>query len=140
MRKTKASTLRIPDSYFELVRRFPLVPIRNDSHLKEAESVLHDLLTERLDSGGRAYLEVLTDLVEAYEDVHHGIDEATASSVLRLLMESNRLTQTELSKSVGMSTASISAVLNETKSLTKQQVIVLAGYFRVSPTVFLSAA
>jgi HTH-type transcriptional regulator / antitoxin HigA len=139
MTGTKANVRRVSDKYFELVKSFPLVPIRDDTHLKEAQEVIDRLLRKRLDSGGEAYLEVLTDLVEAYEDEHHEIEDASEASVLRLMMESNDLTQAELARRVGISASTISAVLGGARSLTRQQVVTMAAFFRVSPSVFLPA-
>ena len=52
-------------------------------------------------------------------------------------MRANGLSQGRLQKAVGISQSTISAVLNGTRSLTKEQVIALARYFRVSPAAFL---
>lgn len=57
----------LPDTYFVLVQRFPLMHIRNDKHLKAAQETIDRLLEEKLDKGGREYLDALTDLVETYE-------------------------------------------------------------------------
>ena len=137
MPASMASRLRIPDRYFELVKEFPLVPIRDDGHLTEAEAVLHHLLAENLDEGAEAYLAVLTDLVESYEDEHHKIGDASEASVLRLLMQSNDFTQAELARRVGISASTISAVLSGGKSLTRRQIEGLASFFHVAPGVFL---
>lgn len=140
MAGTKSRSRRIPDSYFELVKSFPLVPIRDNRHLDEAQAVIDQLLREKLDSGGEAYLDVLTDLVEAYEDEHHEIDDASEASVLRLLMESNGMTQAELARRVGISPSTISAVLSGVRSSTRRQVVTLASFFQVAPSAFLSVA
>jgi len=129
----------LPDSYFELVKRFPLTHIRNSRHLDAAEKMMHQLLKEELDEGGQEYLDVLTDLVEKYEAEHEQIRDASEADVLRLLMESNGLSQTRLAKEVGISQSTISAVLNGARSLTKEQVIALASFFHVAPAAFLPA-
>lgn len=140
MAGSKTSARRAPDSYFKLVELFPLVPIRDDAHLTEAQVVVDGLLREKRDSGSDAYLEVLTDLVEAYEDDHHEIEDASEASVLRLLMESNNLTQAELAREVGISASTISAILGGTRLPTRQQIVVLAAFFSISPSVFLPGA
>jgi HTH-type transcriptional regulator / antitoxin HigA len=129
----------LPDTYYDLVERFPLIHILDDDHLASAHEEIDRLLREDLDEGASAYLEVLTDLVELYEDEHHPIPDASEADVLRMLMESNGLTQTGLEKEVGISQSTISAVLNGTRSLTKGQVIMLARFFHVPPSVFLPA-
>ena len=99
-RKTAARTL--PDVYFELVKRFPLTHIRDDDHLAEAEEVIGRLLTEDLDEGSQAYLDVLTDLIEAYEEEHVSIPDASEADVLRELMCANALSQSGLAKAAGV--------------------------------------
>jgi HTH-type transcriptional regulator / antitoxin HigA len=129
----------LPDTYYDLVERFPLIHILDDDHLASAHEEIDRLLREDLDEGASAYLEVLTDLVELYEDEHHPIPDASEADVLRMLMGSNGLTQSGLEKEVGISQSTISAVLNGTRSLTKGQVIMLAKFFHVPPSVFLPA-
>ena len=130
-------TRRLPDTYFELVKQFPLTRIRDDEHLNEAQQVIDRLLEENLDEGAQEYLDVLTDLVETYEDAHESIPDASEADVLRELMRSNGFGQSSLSKKVGISQSTISAVLNGIRSLTKEQIITLAAFFRVSPAAFL---
>jgi HTH-type transcriptional regulator/antitoxin HigA len=128
---------RLSDSYFELVKKFPLTRIRDDKHLSAAAEMIDGLLERELDKGGDAYLEVLTDLVERYEHEHEPIPEASEADVLRELMRAGGLSQQRLSARVGISQSTISAVLNGARSLTKEQIISLASYFNVSPAVFL---
>ena len=127
-----------PASYFRLVERFPLVSIRDDAHLKQAQAILDELLRARPDKGTELYLDALTDLVERYEAVHEPARAVSEADVLRELIRSNGLTQKELESKVGISQSTISAVLNGTRSLTKPQVIALANFFAVRPTAFLS--
>ncbi|MGC8641960.1 MAG: helix-turn-helix domain-containing protein [Isosphaeraceae bacterium] len=135
--RTHATPWKPPDTYFKLVRRFPLVPIRDDDHLDEALEVIAGLLKQDLDEGGQAYQDVLTDLVEAYENKHVLIPDASEAKVLRELMRANALSQQALAKKVGISQSTLSAVLNGGRTLTKTQVIKLAQFFHVSPAAFL---
>jgi HTH-type transcriptional regulator / antitoxin HigA len=135
--KTAGRTL--PDSYFKLVRRFPLVRIRDNDHLGAAQEMIDRLLEEDLDAGKQEYLDVLTDLVETYEDEHEPIPDASEADVLRELMRSNGLSQSRLARAVGISQSTLSAVLGGTRSLTKGHVVTLARFFHVSPAAFLPA-
>src|SRR5262245_10975075 len=101
-----------PGTYFALVRRFPLIHIRDDDHLSEAQEVIDRLLEGDLDEGSQEYLDVLTGLVESYEDRHVPIPDASEADVLRELMGSNRLSQQKLAKQAGISQSTLSAVLN----------------------------
>jgi HTH-type transcriptional regulator / antitoxin HigA len=129
----------LPDTYFDLVKKFPLVHLRDLAHLEAASAVIDDLLRQDLDEGGRAYLGALTDLVEVFEDENVTIPDASEADVLRELMNANRLSQTRLAKEVRISQSTLSAVLNGTRSLTKAHVARLARHFNVPPSVFLPA-
>lgn len=135
----KTAARALPETYFKLVKRFPLTHLRDDAHLNAALEVIDGLLRQDLDEGARAYLDVLTDLVEGYEDQHVRIPDASEVDVLRELMAANGLSQPKLARSVGIAQSTISAVLGGTRSLTKQQVIKLAQFFGISPAAFLPA-
>jgi HTH-type transcriptional regulator / antitoxin HigA len=137
--KVKAANRTLPDTYFERVRRFPLTHIRDDAHLDAAQGVIDGLLREELDLGAQEYLDALTDLVETYEAAHVTIPDAPEADVLRELVRASGLTQPDLAKKVGIAQSTLSAVLNGTRSLTKEQVVILARHFRVSPVAFLPA-
>ena len=126
-----------PASYFTLVERFPLASIRDDAHLKQAQAMLDALLRVRRDKGTELYLDALTDLVERYEAVYEPARAVSEGEVLRELMRANVLTQKALEAKVGIKQSTISAILNGTRSLTKDQVITLARYFGVRPSAFL---
>jgi len=127
----------VPTSYFRLVERFPLISIRDEAHLKRAQAMLDELLRARPDRGTELYLDALTDLVEHYERVHEPPLPVSEADVLRELMRAHGLTQKSLEAAVGISQSTISAVLNGTRSLTKDQILSLARHFGIKPSAFL---
>lgn len=133
----KNAARRMPDSYFRLVKQFPLTHLRSEASVQAAQLMLDKLLEQDLDAGEREYVDALTDLVEIYEDEHEPLPDASEADVLRVLMQANGLNQTTLAKKAKISQSTLSAVLNGTRSLTRQQVVALAGLFHVSPAVFL---
>jgi HTH-type transcriptional regulator/antitoxin HigA len=133
----KTASRKMPDTYFQLVRQFPLAQIRDRRHLAEALKVIDRLLEQNLDRGKQEYLDVLSDLVERYEDEHEPIPEASESDVLRELIRASGRSQTKLAKEVGIAQSTLSAVLNGDRALTREHVVTLARFFNVSPEVFL---
>jgi HTH-type transcriptional regulator/antitoxin HigA len=134
---TKTRGRPLPDSYFKLVKQFPLVQIRDDKHAKAAQAMIDCLLADDRDAGSEAYLDVLTDLFEAYEERAEDIPDAPEAEVLRELIRSSGLTQPKLASKVGIAQSTISAVVNGARSLTKKQILKLSAFFNVSPTAFL---
>ncbi|HEY2908861.1 MAG TPA: helix-turn-helix domain-containing protein [Gemmataceae bacterium] len=136
----KTSAGAVSDSYWNLIREFPLRSIRNDRELDAAQTVLERLLRSPRDAGSEQYFGALTDLIEVYEDKAHPIPDASEAEVLRTLMTSNDLSQSSLARQVGISQSTISAVLAGTRALTKDQIVLLADYFHLSPAAFLPSA
>jgi HTH-type transcriptional regulator / antitoxin HigA len=135
----KTRDARLPSSYYRLVKEFPLTHIRDRREMEKAQSVIDRLLEKDLDAGEQEYLDALTDLVEAYEDDHEPIPDASEADVLRALLDASRLSQQKLAEAAGVSQSTISAVLNGNRSLTKQQLIAFSKFFQVSPAAFLPA-
>src|SRR5262245_27254061 len=99
----KTTSHSLPARYYKLVKKFPLVHIRDEHHQDAAQQMIDRLLQENLDEGAQAYLDVLTDLVESYENEHEPIPDASEADVLRELMRSNNLSQSQLAGAVGIS-------------------------------------
>lgn len=129
----------LPDTYFELVRQFPLTHIRDDNHLGMAQEKMDQLLQLDVDEGTQEYMDALTDLIETYEDQQCLIPDVSEADLLRELMRSNELSQAKLAKKAAIAQSTLSAVLNGDRSLTKDQVVRLAKFFNVSPGAFLPA-
>jgi HTH-type transcriptional regulator / antitoxin HigA len=126
------------DRYLELVRRFPLRPIRDEEALDAATSMIDELLKlPELTAEEDDYLDVLGDLVEKYEAQAHLFPEAPACDVLRYLMDCRGLSEVALAKDLGMPTSDISEVLAGKRDLNQADIARLADYFGVSPEILL---
>src|SRR5262245_35279024 len=111
------------DSYFALIKRFPLRPIRSEAELDQATEVIHALLDRaRLDGGERDYLDVLSDLVECYEEEHHPIPAPGDAELLAHLLELKDVRQSELATRTGIAHSTISEVLAGKRRLTRGQI------------------
>jgi HTH-type transcriptional regulator / antitoxin HigA len=133
------NTARVDDAYMELVREFPLVPLRDKSELEEAVTVMKRLVYRRstLSSGEADYLTVLGDLIAQYEKRLPRLAEGmTPQEALVFLMETNGLAQTDLVEYVGYK-SNLSAFLSGNRGLSKRAACRLGEYFKVSPALFL---
>jgi HTH-type transcriptional regulator/antitoxin HigA len=81
-------------------------------------------------------LDLVGELVAAYEAREQSLPDAAPGEVLRLLMEQNGLTQTDLRQELGGQPV-VSAVLNGKRTINARQAKALAARFKVSPAVFL---
>lgn len=90
---------------------------------------------ERPTSEEEKYADVLTTLIEAYEEEHHAIPEASPVEVLRALMEANELRQKDLAPILGTESI-VSEILRGKRELNKGQIEKLSKRFRISPAVF----
>lgn len=109
----------------------------NKDALEAASRMIDRLSREDRDPKTQEYVDVLTNLVELYESEHVAIPDAPAPVVLRELMASNKLSQLEVARQAGMSSESVSRVLNGTRELTTKEVVALARLFKVAPAAFL---
>jgi HTH-type transcriptional regulator/antitoxin HigA len=126
------------ESYRELIARFPLRPIRDEATLDAASGLAGELAArEDLTEEEAAYLEVLADQIERYEDEHHEIPGASPADVLRYLMEARGLTGASLSAGTGLPRSLISEVLGGGRGLSKARIATLAEFFGVPADVFL---
>ncbi|HSQ58437.1 MAG TPA: helix-turn-helix domain-containing protein, partial [Gemmata sp.] len=125
------------DRYLDLIQRFPLRPIRSDSDLDAAVEVIDSLIDQdRRSAAEEDYLDVLSDLVEAYEDKTIPISQPDDSGMLRLLIDAKGVTQVAVAKKTGIAESTISAVLSGKRKLTRGQIGKLSRYFHVSPAAF----
>ena len=79
--------------------------------------------------------ELLTLLIENFEDQNYKLKAATPTEVLCELMESNGLKQKDLVDIFGAE-STISAVLNGKREMTREHIKRLSRRFHVSPEVF----
>ena len=79
--------------------------------------------------------EVLTLLIEAYEEEHYPIRSASPVEVLKELMEANHLRQKDLAPMLG-SESVVSEVLHGSRKLNRNHIERLSKRFNVSPALF----
>jgi HTH-type transcriptional regulator/antitoxin HigA len=124
-------------TYGQLLRRTLPHVIHSD---EECERLTGELL--RLDESEnptleeRELAELLTILIEEYEERRYPVRRSSPQQVLRHLMEARNLTQKDLWKVFG-SKGIASEVLNGKRSVSKTHAKKLAEFFHVSPELFI---
>jgi HTH-type transcriptional regulator/antitoxin HigA len=123
--------------YIDLVHVFPLRPIRSESDLDRAITMIDSLIgRDDLDAGEEDYLDVLSDLVHKYEAQHDPMAPVSDADIVRFLLESNGITQAELAERSGIAESTISEVLAGKRKLRRRHIAAVAGVFRVNPSIF----
>jgi HTH-type transcriptional regulator/antitoxin HigA len=139
-RKTQARSAKASDTYLALVRRFPLRPIRSENELDAAIAMIGGL-TDRddLDSSEADYLDVLSDLVERYEEQVHPVGDPSHAEMLAFLIDQKGVKQADLARATGIAVSTLSEILRGKRQLTSGQIGKVAGYFGVGADVFTHA-
>ena len=135
-RRTRAA---VADDYLDLVRQFPLRPIRSVTEYDRAAAMLDRLvLRNDLSPGQQDYLDALTLMVEAYDVAHDAVRAGrTPLQRVRSLMAAAGISRAQLGDIIGSRPAA-SMFLNEArKELSKPQIRRLAAHFRLNPGYFL---
>ena len=111
--------------------------IHNDAELEAYTDALFQLTAlESPSSFEVEAIELLTFLVERYEQEHSAIPMADPISIVRLLIEQQGLTQRDLIPQFG-SESSVSMFLGGQRKLTVEQVRRLSARFKLPADVFI---
>lgn len=109
--------------------------VENDRYTAALEALLAKQHRTREES---RMVELLTLLVEDYEEKHYSGLRAAPRDIIRHLMESNELRQVDLIDIFGAE-STVSAVLNGKRDLAKSHIEKLSRRFNVSPGLFFEA-
>jgi HTH-type transcriptional regulator/antitoxin HigA len=134
-------TLDVSPSYFDLVKRFPLRPIRRARDYDLAVKIMNELAVRdegTLDRGEQDYLDAITVFVKAYDDEHFQIDtsEVTPLDMLKHLMENRQMNVSDLGKVLG-SQPLASMILAGKREISRDKAKLLAAHFGVEPGIFI---
>jgi HTH-type transcriptional regulator/antitoxin HigA len=124
----------------EMIARGAPRVIHNDDELEAYTEALFQLTKlENTSSAEMEAIELLTLLVERYEQQHYPIPAADPVSVVRFLIEQQNLTQRDLIPQFGSESA-VSMFLNGQRNLTIEQVRKLSTRFKLPADLFISKA
>ena len=129
---------KISSKYLELIRAFPLRPIRSEAELDRAEAMLHQLLdAQSLSAPEQDYLEILGNLIDEYESKAHSIEPLPPNQMLAMSIESKGVTQTEVSRATGIPVSTISELIAQKREFNPAHIEKLCAYFGLDPKAFL---
>jgi HTH-type transcriptional regulator/antitoxin HigA len=125
--------------YLNLVRQFPLRPIRSKRDLERALKIAGQLAAYEegtLPRGEQDYLDAITVFIEEYQR-RHPIDlpQVSPLAMLKHLMEERDMTITELGRVIG-SQSNASLILSGKRAISKRVMRLLSEHFAVAPSVF----
>jgi HTH-type transcriptional regulator / antitoxin HigA len=114
--------------------------IHNDAELEMYSNALFQLTALESPSGAEVEaIELLTWLVERYEQEHYPIPKGDPVSVVSFLIEQQNLTQRDLIPQFG-SESSVSMFMTRQRYLTLKQVRKLCARFKLPADVFIPSA
>jgi HTH-type transcriptional regulator/antitoxin HigA len=124
--------------YMDLIARFPLRPLRSDRELAQASKIANSLaIRDNLTRGETDYLDVLTDMIEKYEETHYPAQDVSGVELLRYLLSERGKPQAEVARDLGMSPSTISEILNGKRDFGRKYIEAFSRYFCVSPATVL---
>ena len=127
-----------PEKYGSLLMSALPQVIESEEELKRAEGIITALLNKgvNLSPEEEKLLDLISDLVEKYEDEHYPFPEVPPNEILKFLIEQNDLKQSDLLHVFG-SSGIASEVVNGKRSISKAQAKKLADFFKVSVELFI---
>lgn len=139
-------------TYLNLIKQFPLCPIRSDEDLERASSII-EILTDqvleghKLTEGEQNYRDALSILIAAWEvespkiqAFRSRLKPPTPQELLLSFMQDHNLSQSELARRIQCPQSLISAFLKGERGISKSVIARLAELFKVSTDVFISTS
>lgn len=140
VKSPNSTGIKVDARYLARVRQFPLRPIRTAAEHDAAITLIDELIDARkLTLAEKDYLEVLSNLVEAYEDRTCAMKPACDADMLRFLIEQNGISQAQTAAGTAIPESTISEVISGKRKLNRGQIAKIASFFRVEPGVFLTS-
>jgi HTH-type transcriptional regulator/antitoxin HigA len=135
------TTISLGKLMIQVLKKYALdvrspTPITSERQHEEYLLVLDRLASkERPTPEEEKYAQVLMTLIEAYEEEHDSIPDASPVEALRALMDANNLRQKDLAPIFGAERI-VSEVLHRKRELNRTHIEKLSNRFRVSLAVF----
>ncbi|MGC2285215.1 MAG: hypothetical protein WA542_08205 [Candidatus Acidiferrum sp.] len=131
------STLTVSLEYGALLKKVPPKVIRTEKENEAYTEILYELdqRSKRLSAAEKELAELLTLLIEDFEEKRYRLPRTKPVDVVRFLMEQHGLLQKDLVDVFGTRSI-VSEVLSGKRELNKEHIARLSARFHVSPEVF----
>ena len=133
----RMSTLTVSPEYGALLKKVPPKVIRTEEENEAYTKILYDLdrRSSKLTAAEKELAELLTLLIEDFEEKRYRLPHAKPVDVVRFLMEQHNLLQKDLADVFGTRSI-VSEVLSGKRELNKEHIARLSARFHVSSEVF----
>lgn len=124
-------------AYAQLLHKTVPRIIRSEEENEHFTALLEQITRkgDKASSAEEQLAELLTLLIEQFEEKHYALPNTKPEQVLRALMDANGLRQKDLVNVFGAE-STVSAVLSGKRKMTAQHIKRLCKRFRVSPEIF----
>ena|SRR5712692_372743 len=123
--------------YGRLLAKVLPVTIETEEENERMAAYVDKLLEkEALSPEEEKLLDLMSTLIEAYEEKHYPIPDAPPHAVLQMLMEDRELRQTDLLEIFGHRSV-VSEALSGKRAITKEQAKLLSQFFGVPRELFV---
>jgi len=110
--------------------------IRNKSQYGQYCDQLETLLVQENSEAFQDEIDLLTLLIEKYDEEHNTFKETDPITLLRSLMQDHQLKPQDMTGILGISKGYVSDILNYKKGLSKEVIRKLADHFKVRQEAF----
>ena len=117
----------------------PFKVIKTEAEYRSALARFETLLEVEEEHRSLDDLELLSVLIEKYEDEHVEMPHVSDATMLRSLMDEKGIRQIDVVRGTGISKTVLSLVLNGKRDLTREHIGTLSNYFGVNPSTFLGS-
>lgn len=138
-RTSSKPSSELPTTYAGLVGWHMPRPLRDKTDYAQAVAIVDQLAGHDLNRDQDDYLDLLSDLIAAYEDEHlKPARRIPGIAALRYILEENKLTGDDLAKMLKVERSVAYRILKGARNLTADHIRVLAKRFHVSGDLFLA--
>ena len=112
--------------------------IKSEKQYNEYCQTLHDLdfSTKRKTKAIEDEMELLTFLIEKYDEEHNTFDDADPIELLKSLMKDHKMKAVDLANLLDVSEGLVSDILNYKKGLSKETIRILSERFKLNQEAF----